>query len=299
MFAHRLNARELFKASMHARELVDVAGLVALNGHLLAGGARPASPVYLEQYWEASKCRFESWSRALKVCASANYQDSKEDFDTWITVRASLDEIFASEMLTRVWNAVLVDCDRQDATSTAEPIARNVFTSHMEARHRAMALLIGGRGFTTHQAVALNRLRRRAERWTDVLLGGLIHLDGVREFAVEAERAEDFSHDLARRRNESGGSQAWRLTLVSLRNAFQTGLSPIAANPDSNARVTASILGCFSAELFDSTGIFQSLWMTRLAANASDVQGMISDLLRSNVPIDRPPSTPHRRPRRI
>jgi hypothetical protein len=88
------------------------------------------------------------------------------------------------------------------------------------------------------------------------------------------------------------------LTLVALRNAFQAGVSPLAANADGNARITASILGCFPADLFDSTGLFQSLWMLRLSANASDAQGLISELLRParQSRADLPPT---RRKRRI
>ena len=54
-----------------------------------------------------------------------------------------------------------------------------------------------------------------------------------------------------------------------------------AANPDANARVTAAVLGCFPGELFDSTGLLKSVWMMRLAATATDAQGLISDLLAS------------------
>jgi hypothetical protein len=101
----------------------------------------------------------------------------------------------------------------------------------------------------------------------------------AREFAVDAERAIDFASELDGRRKLPGGGQAWRLTLVSLRNAFQKGLCPLAANPEANARITAGILGCFPGELFDSTGLFSSLWMVRMSAVASDAQGMIDELL--------------------
>lgn len=188
-------------------------------------------------------------------------------------------------------------CDRVSGVTLAEPLARSVMATHMEARHRALALLLHGNGFSTKQAVALNRLRRRAERWSDVLVGGLLSLWDVREFAVEPERAEDFATDLAQQRGTSGGQNAWRLTLVSLRNAFQTGLSPQAANPDANSRIAGSILGCFPGELFDSTGIFQSLWMMRLTATATDAQGMITELLQSSLPFE-PKGDPKIRPKR-
>lgn len=283
---------------MHARELVDVAGVVALNGPLLTCGEHRPAAAPLEQYWSTSKFRFESWTRALKACTTLSAERPGEGSDWCIEMRAALDEIFASEILTRVWTAVLVASDQRAKSNLAEPIARSVLASHYEARHRALALLVHGHGLGIKQAAAVNRVRRRAERWIDVLIGGLLHLHDVREFAVEAERAEDFAIDLARHRDLAGGNQVWRLTMVSLRNAFRSGLSVMAANPDANARITAGILGCFPGELFDSTGIFHSLWMTRLAATASDAQGMISELLQSNLPTDRRGSIlrPRRRP---
>jgi hypothetical protein len=276
---------------MHVRELVDVAGLVALNGPLLICGPHQPAPTPLEQYWSTSKFRFESWTRALKTFASLS-DASHENFDGWIEVRAALDEIFASEILTRVWTAVLVACDRRSGVHQAEPIARSVLASHEEARGRAMALLVHGGGLGVKQAASVNRLRRRAERWSDVLIGGLLNLCDVREFAIDPRRAEDFAIDLAQQRGSASGDQAWRLTLVSMRNAFQSGMSVIAANPDANARITASVLSCFPADLFDSTGVFHSLWMTRLAAHASDAQGLISELLQPTLPGHRRGSLP-------
>ena len=263
---------------MHARELVEVAGLVALNGPLLACAPHQLALASLEQYWATSKFRFESWTRVLKQYATLSAEPSRENFDEWIEIRAALDEIFASEILTRVWSAVLVACDRRAGANQAEPIARGVFRSHLDARRRALTLLVHGAGLGVKQAAGVNRLRRRAERWSDLLLGGLWHIGDVRPFAVDAERAEDFAAELAHRGARTG-QLAWRLTIVSMRNAFRSDMSVIAANPDANARITASILGCFPGSLFDSTGLFHALWMTRLTANATDAQGMIDELL--------------------
>ena len=100
-----------------------------------------------------------------------------------------------------------------------------------------MSLLVHGGGLGVRQAASVNRMRRRAEGWCDVLIGGLLHVADLAEFAVSRERAEDFAADLACRRKMPGGECAWRLTLVSMRNAFQTGLSVVSANPDANARI--------------------------------------------------------------
>jgi hypothetical protein len=282
---------------MHVRELVEVAGLVALNGPLIIRGAAALSQAHLEQYWTTSKCRFESWHRALRRAAAAPDR-TRADTDRAVELRAVVDEIFVGEILTRVWSTVLVARDRHARTGCDEPLARSVLTSHVEARGRALELLLAGRCFSPRQAVAANRLRRRAERWTDLLIGGLMAECDVREFAIDAARAIDFAADLAHRLVAPGGRQAWRLSLVSLRNAFQQGLAPVAANPDANARITASILGCFPGELFDSTGLFRSLWMMRLSAVASDAQGMIDDLLAQSQPAPAARNTFPRRPPR-
>jgi hypothetical protein len=280
---------------MHPRELVEIAGLIAWNGPLFIASAPSPSSAQLEQYWSASRFRSENWSRTLK--AHSALDDSPEAFDKWVDLRATLDEIFVSEVLTRVWTAVVVARDRLLGSDSAAPIARNVLASHLEARNRALMLLLHPRGFSTQQAVAVNRLRRRADRWGDVLVGGLLHAADLREFAADPERADDFSLDLAQQRSVSGGRHAWRLTLVSLRNAFQSGLSPLTANPDANARIAAAILGCFQEELFDSTGLFRSLWMLRLSATACDAQGMIRQLLAPDSKSAAPATKP--RPRRI
>jgi hypothetical protein len=56
-----------------------------------------------------------------------------------------------------------------------------------------------------------------------------------------------------------------------------------------NGRIGESILSCFQPELFDSTGLFRSLWLSRLSSSTRDVQGMIDELvdLDSATPSDR------------
>jgi hypothetical protein len=53
--------------------------------------------------------------------------------------------------------------------------------------------------------------------------------------------------------------------LASVRASFREGLCPVSPNADLNARIASSILACFQGELFDSTGLLRSLWLTRLA----------------------------------
>jgi hypothetical protein len=190
-----------------------------------------------------------------------------------------LEEILASEILTRVWSAVLCAYDRQHGTNDVEPIARSVMIGHMEARHRVLTMLVRESEIDSQTAVELNRLRRCSERWTDLLIGSIMQICDVSEFAIEPQRAKDFSGDLRQRGDLAGGRHLWSLVLASLHATFESGLAPTSPNADLNARIASSILSCFPSDSFDSTGLFHSFWYMRLTKVADETQGMIADLL--------------------
>lgn len=262
---------------MRARELVELAALAASHGPTLVHSPGRIPSAAIEQYWTASKTRLERWHRAIKAFISAT--PGKHDSTNWTHTRAVLDEIFATEILTRVWTGVLATYDRTRGTDDAESVARSVFEGHLELRHRALRLLLEHPGAPTAEAVAANRFRRRCERWTDILLGYLLQHGDVKHFAFDPQRAADFADDLAWQRGRPGGQYAWPLTLVALRGAFEQDRTAHTPNPDANARVAASILACFPPEAFDGTGQFRSLWLLRLASTSADAQGLIADLL--------------------
>ena len=265
---------------MHARELIELAALVSAHGPVLVQSGERISAEGIEQYWTTSKVRLDRWGRSLKEFAGLSIPGTKAHQPQQTQIRGVLEEILTGEVLTRVWTAVLCAYDRQRGTDEAEPVARSVLIGHCEARHRVLTLLVRGQGIDAKDAVRLNRLRRRAERWSDLLIGNLAGMHGVGEFAISPERAKEFSKDL----RDNGNEFVWSLTMASLRAAFQRGLGLVSPNADLNARIAASILACFPAELFDSTGLFHSLWLMRLMSVAADTQGMIDEL----IGLDRP-----------
>ncbi len=263
---------------MHARELVELAAIVSAHGPLLVEGVERLSPSSLEEYWTASKIRFDRWGHSLRTFI-AQADDSQWHKAHWPYMSGVLEEILTGEVLVRVWTAVLCAHDRQQGAEDADPIARSVMSGHMEARHRVLTLLVRGPGVEAEAAVKLNHLRRRVERWTDMLIGYLLGLHNSREFAVDQRRAQEFSTDLHYQCRHPGGRHAWPLVLASLRASFQHGLTPASPNADLNGRIASSILSCFPAELFDATGLFCSMWLMRLINAANDAQGMIDQLL--------------------
>ena len=264
---------------MHARELVELAGIVSAHGPVLIRSGQPIPAVSIEQYWTTSKVRLERWIWRLKSFVDGADADARQQRRQWSETRGVLEEILTGEMLTRVWSAVLGACDRQRGDDETLPVARSVLIGHMEARHRVLTLMLRGPGIDAEAVLKLNHLRRRVERWTDLLVGHLARSYDVSELAFDPERAREFAKDFQYRSTLQGGRHAWPLALASLRTAFCEGLSEESPNAELNARLAASILACFPAELFDSTGLLRSLWLMRLTTAAEDTQGMIGDLL--------------------
>ena len=240
---------------MHARELVELASILSTQGPVLIRGTPQFSSHGVQQYWTASKCRLDSWARNLRsFTADAAQWDAAAAQRQWPLMRGTLEEVLTGEVLTRVWTAVLCLYDRQHSGSEFEPLARSVMIGHLEARHRVLMLLVRGPGGDAEGAVKLNHLRRRAERWTDLLVGYLTRYGDVAEFAADADRAIEFSQDLEFQTDQEGGRQSWPLLQASIRTAFQRGLAPVSPHEDLNAQIAAAILSCFPGDLFDSTG---------------------------------------------
>jgi hypothetical protein len=261
---------------MHVRELVELAALVATHAKALVEGPDSIPDGCIEEYWVASKTRLDRWARALKRLGQGALSPQRAKIPL---MRGVLEEIVTGDVLTRVWAAAMAAYDRHRELDLMAPVARSVFLSQMEARNRVLAAMVCSPSIDVELAVKINRLRRRVERWTDVLIGAMAELKGTEKFAVDLTRARDFGQDLRYQQSQKGGRQAWPLTLASLVASFGQGLDPISPNPDLNAKIAASIVACFPPGMFDSTGIFRSAWLLRVTRITQDTQGMIEELL--------------------
>lgn len=253
---------------MHARDILELAALVAGHASALVEGPNVLPTAAVGQYWSASRCRLDRWGRALKQLSPACPRPPCGLFE----------EILVSDVLTRVWTAILVSYDVRQGMEEAGPPARSIFSGHCEARGRVMELLLKGRGLYSDQAAALNRVRRRAEKWTDVLLARLGAVGDLGEFAHDAELVEVLAADLRAGRGFGAGERSWAGCLASLRLAF-SHLSPASLpNADLAAKIASSVLASFGAGLFDAHGLPAALRSVRLLSAALDAQGLILEL---------------------
>ena len=265
---------------MHASELVELAAAVSAQGPSLIQGDAAPSAAAIEQYWTGSKCRLDRWSRTLRRFkdeapgAGAEWRGAR-----WPMMRAVFEEILTGEILTRVFAAVMYGYDRRHGSDVGDPAARSVLVGHLEARHRVLTILVSGPGLGAEQAMLLNRLRSRCERWSDMLLGYLAADVEIDDFAVDKQRAQEFSQDLRHQSDLTGGGNgAWFLVRASMKTAFGRNLASPAANADLNEKIARSVLGCFPSDQFDSIGTLRSLWMVRLSYAADDAQEILDEL---------------------
>lgn len=296
---------------MHACELVELAAISAIQASAIIAAGRRLPFAALADYWSASKCRLDRWSRALKQLSTSGFAElvapgpfgtRRQWFDeprgrtdsrdpqrappeeTIPGAKVVIEEILLSEVLTRVWAAVLSGHDSHWGTSDAEPIARSVLVGHLEARHRALTLLVQGPGINSHEALELNRLRRRAERWTDLLLGQVLLVAESSPLAFDAELTREFADELRGQPAWQPGGNAWSLALSSLRASFHPASLHASPYADLNSQIASAVVAAFPPEAFDSVGAPLPQWMRSPCAwphgTAGGERGSVDQLFR-------------------
>ena len=265
---------------MHVRELAQLAAVVAVQapGFARLGAIVPQAAI--EQYWVASKCRIDRWVRLLKRMADAADQWPKPAALAWPRVLPALEEILVSELLSRLWTSAAVAHDENRSDENLAPIARNIWLSHLDARRRLLQFMADGKAIEPEQAEPLDRLRRRIERWNDMLLAHLSPLIDTSEFAYEAPRARDFADDLAPNATAEERQLACQIVQASLAASLGDSLHDRSPNADLNRKIGAAILACLPSDLLSAGAVANSLWLERMTRTATGAQEMIDELVR-------------------
>ena len=266
----------------NADVIVELASLVAYHGDAFLRARSGISRSGVSGYWCASRNRFDAWSASLKrledLARQVAYGDAAEGHEiqskVWEQLQPLIEEILASEVLTRIWAAIGCELDRRNETDDVESFVRSIFVGHMEARHRLLRLVFNKLQLTEKQLKHVDQIRRRTERWTDVILGYLVSCCKVDEFAFDVNRVVDFSQSLQLEQRD----RTRELLIASLRTSFSEGFSGRCPNPQSNEKIGEAILASFGSDILDCTGEYRKVWQARLRQAAIDTQGMIDCL---------------------
>ncbi|MBW3543368.1 MAG: hypothetical protein KY476_24200 [Planctomycetes bacterium] len=210
---------------MKPRLLIEIAALAAAGAEEALANSSDALAAAARDFWQHSRRLHAQWLREL--AAAEKSRDAE----------GLIREVLTAELLTRLWAAMTAAADESSGMGLAS-LGRHVFHSHLEARRRCLELLIR----LPHAAAQpLDVLRRRAERWCDVLVGGLVRRYGVDEFAFDPRRAVDFARDQRRVDAGSGPDTMWTLVLAGLRLSFPDSLPPLADSAELSAIAACTV----------------------------------------------------------
>ena len=260
---------------MHASQLAEIGSWIAVHCGNLAYGQKTQALDASNEYWSASKCRLQRWITALKMFEK-DIAEPNEGHDPWPALELVVQEILLSEFLTRIWAASVHVHDSYQGTDELRGLANSTFISHIEARNRAVRLLLAGQGSNEAVFDRVNVLRRKMERWTDLFLSLIPSLDIARQFAFDPNRVADF---FAEKSEEKDTAWIRRQQLLMASFSAEVGsISQFAANPSFNRKIASGILACFPSDRFDSTGLPKSARMLWLEKSQDDTQSLVDEL---------------------
>jgi|GEM_PF-499030 len=260
---------------MHASQLAEIGSWISAHCGGLAYGQKTQALDASNEYWTASKCRLQRWVTALKMFEKDIARPS-EDHDPWPALEVIVQEILLSEFLTRIWAASVHFHDACQGTDELQGLANSTFVSHIEARNRAVRLLLAGQGSNEAVFDRFNSLRRKMERWTDLFLSQIPNLDVARKFAFDQNRVADFFSEKPDQQDQAALRR--QQILMASFHAEVSSIGQFAANPVLNRKIAAGVLACFPSDRFDSTGLPKSARMLWLEKAQDDTQALVNEL---------------------
>ncbi|MDZ4688670.1 MAG: hypothetical protein SH850_26655 [Planctomycetaceae bacterium] len=241
------------------RHLTDLCWDASLAADSLVNGGMPVGDDHLVDFWTATRGLANHWLRGLSEWTTA----AKTGADR------NLFELLAAEMLTgdmllRLWSTVLSVLDRRSGQNNARPVLDLAAFNLQHVRHRLLNALLADAA----EFAELDRLRRRCERWTDVLLGPLVIRYGHAQYAHDARRAWDFGEDGA-------SSVTCDITAKMLRSSYRTAFDgPIATGRLSSEHWNTVIAGIDR----QAAGCLGARWPSRWREPPPEVQAVVSAL---------------------
>lgn len=258
---------------MHAIELAQLATTLArYSPSMIAHRLTPPRDAQ-QQYWLQSKFRHEFWS-----CRLASHRQEIQNMGvthrrkSWLRIIPVLEEILISEPLTRcvAYHAKLLSEQLIDPDFST--LANSALSSHIEARHRCLHLLVFGEGLSVEHSVRLNRIRRELECYTDSILGTLAPTNSADSICFDAFWTEQMRQSTTS--SLAGGLDARSLHLDSIRHSLRPTIanklsSSMPCTP-TNQKIADAVIGFWPSEVFDSFGLVKSIQHSSITSQSTE-----------------------------
>lgn len=172
--------------------LADLAWLGGLAGQTF--GVRPLNcrGAVVKSMWQHSRRCLQTWTATLMEFSTAMESapnDLSERVEREFIPLAN--EFFVVELGVRVWSALLAGDDDDDCDADVRIVLANNFRRWTQVRAQILSLMLSAPSSCHAALTVLDQLRRRCERWSDLLISEM----GATEWAIpllfDPERADD------------------------------------------------------------------------------------------------------------
>jgi hypothetical protein len=222
---------------------------MAAHGRLFIERDEELSTQTIGDYYVLSRNRFNRWMKDLG------------DLDNGLSIRDPLhllglmparpatrtltEQILVNEMVARVWTILLMARDRYQNVDRIRAVAHNVFLGHLSVRHKALSVVLKDDRMQQQDLVAIDKLRKATERWTDMICCSLMHQYDLWEYAFNEDTAREFHKDRAGQNSLDHRSRVWVLVLAGMRHSFQDKEGLASLVQDDDCRLSRLMLNSF------------------------------------------------------
>lgn len=237
--------------------LTEVAAIMAAHSQIFIAQKEEVTTEAIGDYYILSRNRFNRWMRDLDdLERGASIQDPLHLVGLISgrpATRGIVEQILINEMVTRVWTVLLLARDAHHGIDRIRPVARNIHMGHLAIRHKSLRVVLSDDQLKPIDLVAIDKLRKSTERWTDLLCCSIMGQYDLWDFAFDKERARELLRDRTDQGGLSHRSRGWVLILAGLRHSFQEeeGLSASVHNDD--RRLVRLMLNCFPQDAPEMT----------------------------------------------
>ncbi|MBC8116131.1 MAG: hypothetical protein H7062_17230 [Candidatus Saccharimonas sp.] len=247
------------ETGLSVKSLVEVALLASRVGRCAIEDRCEPSSNSLRDFWQQTRELQKHWTSRLDAWSA--------ETDPELSQLAELSiQLFTSELLTRVWSTVLLGIDQQTGRDDLSRIARNAVSGLLQVRHGVMSRLLQQPDSLSKHVAEIERMRRRCDRWADLLIGNLAGSRELFEFAFEVERARDFATESMDYDPSTGPHPVEHLVAAGLRMAFLGQLPETPLTEPAFLRLVQSILGALPQEAFHRDGPLRSVLERRVSS---------------------------------
>jgi hypothetical protein len=244
------------------RDIAEVAGLLSVHSAHIVESRSEIAPRMLFDYTSASRRRSRLWWELLrKPCTDDEWNGRRQ------VLLSLAEEILVAELGARVGAAVLVANDARRGCTAAGPFGRHVLLDVLQAKHSVLTTLLEGVQ-PLGALLRLNRLRRRTEHWSDLLLAQS-GLGGCgAEFACDRDRWQRFRDESSTGGGDSLTSQ--QLLLISLRQAMPASSVQAAEREQLHAGLIRPLLSLLPPDAFGMHGGLRTPWVRRISSGLAE-----------------------------